>query len=62
MTAPALPYYAMRAVPGIPWDAPRDWFVSDVTHMAWRCRTPLRVMAAVSGRLKVAAWAPENAA
>jgi hypothetical protein len=39
----ALPYYAMRDQPGCPWDAPRDWFVSDVTWMAWRCRRPLRV-------------------
>jgi 5-methylcytosine-specific restriction protein A len=40
MTPP--PYYEHRAVPGCPWDAPREWFIAPVYWMAWRCRTPLK--------------------
>lgn len=38
-----LPYYERRNVPGCPWDAPQEWFVSLTFWMAWRNRTPLRV-------------------
>ena len=36
------PYYERRNQPGIPWDAPREWFVNLVFWMAWRSKRPLR--------------------
>ena len=37
------PYHERRNEPGVPWDAPREWFVNLVFWMAWRSLKPLRV-------------------
>lgn len=34
-------YEYLRTRPGIPWDAPREWFRSDEAHEAWQRRAPL---------------------